>query len=356
MMALLQGDLRVLLLAQVVLIGFPFLLYLCSGNSTGTEERVLLDHDGGTDDFIALMVLMNYHVLGLISLEGIAVTPADCYILPALGATQKVLRLYGQSQIEVSRGVLHGQNSFPDEWRARAFPVDALPLLNMDEAPLPPLTPEPGHEFLRRKLQEAEEPLTVVVTGPLTNLGEVLTTNPELSAQIRRVVWMGGAFEVRGNVKDFQHDGSAEWNAYWDPRGARRVFAATGVPLVAFPCDVTDNVPVTRALLQQLSAPARVACPLAHLVGQMYALTTQSFPSYADQPVYYMWDTLTALSLGLGDRVAYATKRAEVLLGEPSAGRTRVVPEGEPGGREVTVAVGVEPEEAYAALLRLFDE
>ncbi|CAM9576674.1 unnamed protein product, partial [Heterosigma akashiwo] len=295
---------------------------------------VLLDHDGGNDDFTALLVLLEYQARGLLAIEGIVVTPANCYILPAVSVTRKILRLYGQNSTETCKGVLDGEHPFPAEWRATADVIDQFPLLNADKAPLPPLSPEPGHEFLRRKLQEAEEPLTVVVTGPLTNLGEVLTSYPELSARIRRVVWMGGAFEVPGNVRTPDHDGSAEWNTYWDPRGAQQVFSAAEVPLVAFPCDVTDNVPVTGRFLGRLARQAEAqgqeeGRPAARLMGEIFAVAAGGkFDPDSDAAATYMWDTLPALSFGLGDRVAYATKRAEVLLGEPSAGRTRVVPRG----------------------------
>ena len=49
----------------------------------------------------------------------------------------------------------------------------------------------------------------------------------ELQGRVDELIWMGGALEVEGNVQQPGHDGSAEWNVYWDPPAARRVFATS---------------------------------------------------------------------------------------------------------------------------------
>jgi purine nucleosidase len=56
------------------------------------KQLVLMDHDGGVDDYLATMLLMtmeNVQPLGII------VTPADCYVEPAVSATRKILDLMG---------------------------------------------------------------------------------------------------------------------------------------------------------------------------------------------------------------------------------------------------------------------
>lgn len=60
------------------------------------------------------------------------------------------------------------------------------------------------------------EPITVVATGPLSNVAHVLRKHGRAAAdRIREVWWMGGAVWVGGNVAFPGHDGSAEWNAFW---------------------------------------------------------------------------------------------------------------------------------------------
>ena len=51
------------------------------------RELVLMDHDGGVDDYLSLILLMTMDHLRVL---GIVVTPADCYIQPAVSATFRV--------------------------------------------------------------------------------------------------------------------------------------------------------------------------------------------------------------------------------------------------------------------------
>lgn len=65
-----------------------------------TKQLVLMDHDGGVDDYLATMVLLT---MDHIELLGVVVTPADCYIQPAVSATRKIIDLMGFSHIPVGK-------------------------------------------------------------------------------------------------------------------------------------------------------------------------------------------------------------------------------------------------------------
>lgn len=291
---------------------------------TPKQRTVLFDHDGGVDDFLSLMMLL---AMPHINLVGVVVTPADCFLRPALSATQKILRFFGRQDIELSEGALHGVNSFPREWRRHAYAVDTLPILNELKASnnnaLAEPVPEPGHKFLARKLKEADAPVTVLITGPVSNLAVALTAEPALVAKIEEVVWMGGAINVPGNVRDYEHDGSAEWNVYWDPPATHRLWQ-TGAPITLFPLDATDNVPVTMDFLHRLAQQRRY--PLSDLAGQCWALTVGTIPSY--EYTYHMWDTLTTGYLGAPEFITFRQVRTEVVVHPPSAGRTKEVSTG----------------------------
>ncbi len=217
------------------------------------QRTVLFDHDGGVDDLLSLMMVL---AMPHIKLAGVVVTPADCFLRPAVSATLKILRLFDRLDIAVSEGHLHGVNHFPRVWRKHASAIDALPILNESIAPLAAPVAETGHEFLARKLREAAEPVTILITGPISNLAHILAVEPKLVDQIDEVVWMGGALNVPGNVRDYEHDGSAEWNVYWDPPAAHQLWQST-VSIRLFPLDATDTVPVTLAFLQRLAQQRR---------------------------------------------------------------------------------------------------
>jgi len=79
--------------------------------------------------------------------------------------------------------------------------------------------------------------ITLIATGPLTNVALALRLEPAFGPALRRLVVMGGAARVPGNVSPV-----AEANFYADPEAARIVFEA-GLPLTMVGLDVT-----TRAL------------------------------------------------------------------------------------------------------------
>jgi len=79
--------------------------------------------------------------------------------------------------------------------------------------------------------------LTIICTGPLTNIAALLTGFPESAKMIKELVIMGGVYGVTeysvGNVTPV-----AEFNIYADPEAAKIVFES-GVPLTAVGLDVT---------------------------------------------------------------------------------------------------------------------
>jgi len=307
------------------------------------KRTVIFDHDGGVDDLLSLMMLL---AMPHIDLAGIIVTPADCFLRPAVSATLKTLRFFGRSDVELSEGSLYGVNPFPRAWRVHAYAIDALPILNEPDTVVASPVTEPGHDFLAQKLLLTEEPITILITGPVSNLAAVLAEEPALAGNIEEVVWMGGALNVPGNVRDYEHDGSAEWNAYWDPPATYSLWQSQ-VPLTLFPLDVTNNVPVTMEFLHRLAKQRRY--PVSDLAGQCWALTVGAIPTY--EYVYHMWDTLTTGYLGASELIAFRQALTEVTPVGPGAGQIKEVAN---GGRLVRTADAVDVEKFSEYVLELF--
>ena len=111
--------------------------------------------------------------------------------------------------------------------------------------------PEPGHavEFLIETLRDAApREITLVITGPMTNVAAALQSQPGITASIRQIVVMGGARSEGGNIT-----ASAEYNIYADPHAAK-VVADSGCPLVMFGLDVTHQVRATPVRIAHLRA------------------------------------------------------------------------------------------------------
>jgi len=125
-----------------------------------------------------------------------------------------------------------------------------------------PLQEQHAVDFIVSALLAAEDDsITLVPTGPLTNIGEALSRRPDVLPKIRQIVMMGGAMREGGNTSP-----SAEFNILEDPDAAHIVMHC-GRPLTIVPLDATHQVLVTRKRLDQIRA---LANPVgAAIVGMM---------------------------------------------------------------------------------------
>ncbi|MBF2066910.1 MAG: nucleoside hydrolase [Calothrix sp. C42_A2020_038] len=301
------------------------------------KELVLFDHDGAVDDFLALMLLMTMENIEII---GVIVTPADCYIQPAVSATRKILDLMGKSDIPVAESTVRGVNAFPYLYRRDSFVIDNLPILNQHDKYITPLIPQPGQDFMIRALREASEPITLLITGPLTNLAYALEQAPDVETKIRRLVWMGGALNVPGNVEknwESGQDGSAEWNAYWDPFAVARVWQSS-IKIILCSLDITNNVPVTPEFVQKIGKQRQY--DVSDLAGQCYALVISQD--------YYAWDVLATSYLADPEAFQVKEVETEIIATGISQGRTKIVER----GRKILAMDKVDKDWFYSYILQ----
>ena len=108
----------------------------------------------------------------------------------------------------------------------------------LDGADLPEpasdVRPEGALAFLRATLEAAPEPVTLIPTGPLTNIAQLLLAAPALAPKIAHICLMGGAMR-EGNWTP-----AAEFNIWVDPEAARIVFRS-GLPITMVGLDVTHQ-------------------------------------------------------------------------------------------------------------------
>jgi pyrimidine-specific ribonucleoside hydrolase len=122
--------------------------------------------------------------------------------------------------------------------------------------PLRPAAQQSAAVLLAEQITEAPQPVTIVALGPLTNLAEALLAQPALAGRIARIVIMGGAWRVPGNIQALSpkiDNPHAEWNIFCDPYAADVVLRC-GAPITLVPLDATDQVPLTDDLVQRLAA------------------------------------------------------------------------------------------------------
>lgn len=256
-----------------------------------SEPSFFLSHDGAIDELIALLLLARRPDVNLV---GTSLTSADCLAEQGMEAQHRLLALAGQPDIPASLSAARAVNPFPWKYRCDCVRFVELGALGKASAIAPPY-PD-GEAHLAQALEAADdEGLTIVATGPLTQLQMVLEVQPELKSRVRRVVWMGGAVDVPGNLEPETLPGipvgkRAEWNAFWDPFAVDWVFRNTAFPLVVVPLDVSDQALLSSSLLDALRTASEQS-ELARLASDAYRLVL-------DQPMYRLWD-MTAVCFAL---------------------------------------------------------
>jgi inosine-uridine nucleoside N-ribohydrolase len=212
---------------------------------------ILIDCDPGHDDAIALLLALaspELEILGVTTVAGnqtLEKTTANAF---------RVLEFAGRTDIPVAAGAerplvrepfvaayVHGETGLdgPDLPQAQGSPVDRH-----------------AADFLADTIRERDGDVTLVPTGPLTNVALMLALHPE--ARPARIVLMGGAV-AEGNVTP-----AAEFNIWWDPEAAARVFGS-GLDLTMVGLDVTHKALFTQAHVGRLTG--RVGQMVTELLG-----------------------------------------------------------------------------------------
>ena len=300
-------------------------LRLCLG---APAESVVYIQDGSIDDFMGTILLAAEHAKGTVNFVGEVMVNGDSALPWSMSVAAKLHALL-DLDAPVALSQCRGFNAFPWEYRADTVRVDALPALQGLKARA--AAAEDGESWLARVLEGAAPgSVTVLCTAGLTPLADVLKARPSLAKAIRRLVWMGGAVDVPGNLdrKQFPFwSDKPEWNVFFDPFAADWLLRHTDFPVLLFPLDVSDATPISRHFLEELARRAPES-PLAAFVYQCYNLTV-------DEPFYRLWDTVAAAYLGHPEFFAPPVPMAlRVATEYPDQGATVRAAQ---GGREVQV-------------------
>ena len=205
-------------------------------------DSVILDCDPGHDD--ALAILLAY-ASPAIDLRAIT-TVAGNQTLPLV--TENALRiatLAGITDVPIAAG------SQRPLGRDLVVAGDVHGRSGLDGADLPEasvaLSSESATELMAGTIADADRPVTLVPTGPLTNVARLLREHPESADGIEQIVWMGGS-TGRGNVTPY-----AEFNAFVDPDAAAEV-VASGLPVTMIGLNVTHQALATDEILARIRA------------------------------------------------------------------------------------------------------
>lgn len=202
------------------------------------KKPIIMDVDTGIDDAIALTVALQAEALDI---KGITVVAGNQTIEKTLKNTLDVVEYLGRTDIPVAKGAekpLVAPQIIAEETHGES----GLGNARLPEASIKPVK-EDAVSFMRRVLEESSEKITLVPTGPLTNIALLLMAYPHVKEKIEKIVVMGGgAFE--GNAS-----ATSEFNILVDPHAASVVFAS-GLPIVMCGLDVTMKAYATKEDIQ----------------------------------------------------------------------------------------------------------
>jgi len=224
-------------------------------------HKVVWDMDPGIDDALALILALKspeVQVLGITTVAGNA--PVEI----ASANARRVLECLDAGSIPVAMGAANPLNHPLEDALSHHGP-DGLGNCGLP-SPLTPLYPAKAWDFLARLVLDAPGELTLVATGPLTNLAYAFELHPELPGLLAGLVLMGGAYGLtpygKGNRTPF-----AEFNIWQDPEAAHIVFNS-GADIFAVGLDVSMD-PVACLNSQHLEQIKTRHTPAAHLVAQL---------------------------------------------------------------------------------------
>lgn len=293
-------------------------------------EKIIFDTDPGIDDAMALLLihaLPSLDIVGITTVFGNAsigtCTRNALYICERFGLSYPVHRgagktIKGQSATDFPDFV-HGNNGLGD---IEIGPVGSKER-DVDAA-----------SFIIDASKQIDD-LSVLAVGRMTNLAEALIKDPELASRLHRVVIMGGAVMVDGNVSRW-----AEANISGDPEAADIVFRS-GVKVDLVPLDATLINIVKRDELKHLIEQLDDVGEFLWRINQHYLAFYQT---KGRGDAFPMHDSSAAIAMVYPDLFDWkAGELSCVLKGEQ---RSRTVLSGAGTGRH-RVAMSVDREKSW---------
>ncbi len=110
---------------------------------------------------------------------------------------------------------------------------------------------ESAWTWLRSRLEAEPGALTLLASGPLTNIGRLLREHPESRDQIQRIVWVGGFLGAEPPPDEALPD---QANLRSDPAAAQEILAS-GIPLLIIPAEVAAGLTLNQDQLREVFRP-----------------------------------------------------------------------------------------------------
>lgn len=208
-----------------------------------SKQAIIIDCDPGQDDAINLLLAMSspdeLDIVGITAVAGnvpLALTARNARLMCDIAGRGDIPVYAGCARPMVRDLVtaekVHGRTG-----------IDGVEITE----PVLPLQEQNAVDFIVDALRAADDDtITLVPTGPLTNIATAITKAPDILPKVKEIVLMGGAMRESGN-----HSPSAEFNILVDPHAADIVFKC-GRPITEMGLDVSHQVLSTRERIDRI--------------------------------------------------------------------------------------------------------
>ncbi len=281
---------------------------LCLRAEAADKRLVILDDDIGGFNAAQLMALQapDVEVLGLTIVSG------STWHDENLAHARRMLEIAGRPDVPVVPGAvyplvntekaterweaLYGKLIWKGAWMRRWVEDTAQSAPNYHAHDVVPVLPEGmptvvtaskeiAANFLIRKVHEFPGAVSIIATGPLTNLALAQRLDPDFAALARELVYMGGSLNPQqklGSVsaqqfgREFANTPRREFNFRWDPEAASITLRAPWRKIVMVPVDPSTSTELSPAVLRRMTA---ANTPIARMFRQ-------------HEPGFPLWDEL----------------------------------------------------------------
>jgi purine nucleosidase len=212
------------------------------------RTHLIVDTDPGMDDAVALLTAFGSP--DQIDIRMITTVGGNVPLAMCTSNALRICELAGRRDVPVHDGcpkaLLRPSNA--------VFHVHGNNGLGNTTLPEPTMVARLGHAVpaMIEAIRNASEPVTIAALAPMTNIAVALTMAPDIVANIREIVAMGGSFSG-GNITPY-----ASYNFHSDPHATHIVFNS-GAPVVMVGLEITRQLkpdPIWLSALGQASAPA----------------------------------------------------------------------------------------------------
>jgi inosine-uridine nucleoside N-ribohydrolase len=280
-------------------------LLMCAGAASAQSRRkVIIDQDARgpatTDQQAILMFLQSPKVETL----GITIVSGDMWRDEEVAHTLRMLELTGHSDIPVYPGAiyplinrmevidrwetLYGKIHYEGAWNShkpgmlgamhnKYHPPAEVPDLIEGNPKLKPAAEDAAH-FIIRMVHQYPHEVTIYAGGPLTNLAQALSIDPQVADLAQELVVMGGAVAAV-YPGDPPLELRREFNFWWDPESVHMTLNAPWHKITVTTVDISVKTRMTKEMMAEI---AKIQTPAAQYVAE-----------YGDKDyMEYMWDEL----------------------------------------------------------------